>query len=258
MVVTAAGCALLVSACGSGSSKPSSSKPSSSKPSSSKPSSSKPSEASKSASQIVADAAAAVRTVHAYRAQGIMIEAGKAVSLSFTIASPMNFEVTFISGLNDIDVIEAAGTTYLRANAAYFASQNGPAQYANHWLKVPGSQATTLANLANILRPATIARCLGEDTSTLTVAGSASVDGQPAVIVKDAGGIPGSAPGELFVATSGTPYPLREVATGARKPGGKVDVCNDGKGDDGKGDITLSEFNTAPAIPAPAGAETIG
>ena len=56
------------------------------------------------------------------------------------------------------------------------------------------------------------------------------------------------------MAAGGPPYPLRYTATGATRSGGRVDVCNDGKGGDAEGSITLSQFGQTPSLTAPEGA----
>jgi hypothetical protein len=73
------------------------------------------------------------------------------------------------------------------------------------------------------------------------------------VIVRDAGNAPGSTPSTLAVAATGTPYPLRYVATGDARRGGPVDVCNTGKGGGATGTITLSQFGQIAPIQRPTG-----
>ena len=103
-----------------------------------------------------------------------------------------------------------------------------------------------------------LAGCLRVNTGTLTVAGTSTIDGQPVVEVKGAGDSPGSAPDVLYVATTGTPYPLRWTTTGPTKPGGAVDACNKGRPLTATADLHFSDFNSVPPIKAPSGAIDIG
>lgn len=220
---------------------------------------SKRGEAAKSARQIVADAAAAVRAAHGYHIQASMVQSGRRASVVFTVTSPTNFEFSAVSGPARADIIEADGGTYLRANAAFLAMQGGPASFAGHWLKVRAADIASVTNIPAQWLPATEARCLGENLGTLRVAGTATVAGTRVVVVKTAGNAPGSRAGEMDVAASGRPYPLRMIATGPKKPGGKVDVCNDGKGDAGVVKrMTLSGFGSTPPVKPPTGARSIG
>jgi hypothetical protein len=41
------------------------------------------------------------------------------------------------------------------------------------------------------------------------------------------------------------------TTTGPRRPGGRIDVCNDGKVDNTRGTLTISNFGSVPAIQPP-------
>jgi hypothetical protein len=92
----------------------------------------------------------------------------------------------------------------------------------------------------------------------LRLAGHTTIDHTRALVVKDSGDVPGGTPSTIAVADSGPPYPLRYTATGATRPGGRRDVCNDGKGGDSEGTIRFRRFGEVPAIRPPAAARTAG
>jgi hypothetical protein len=75
------------------------------------------------------------------------------------------------------------------------------------------------------------------------------------IIVRDAGNAPGATPSTIAVSANGAPYPLRYVATGRTRRGGRVDVCNNGRGGGATGTITLGRFGNTPSIQPPAGAQ---
>ncbi|MGA2925749.1 MAG: hypothetical protein ABSG43_07100, partial [Solirubrobacteraceae bacterium] len=58
----------------------------------------------------------------------------------------------------------------------------------------------------------------------------------------------------LAVAATGVPYPLRYTTTGNQHPGGRIDVCNDGKASDARGTISFSQFGHVPPIHPPRSA----
>lgn len=150
------------------------------------------------------------------------------------------------------DVIAADGMGYVRANAAYWRVARAPAALAGHWIRVPPTRAQAFSASLGALAPATLARCLAEDHGTLSLAGRTRVGGRAAVVLRDSGNVPGGAPGLLAVAAGGTPYPLRATITGDQRPGGRIDVCNDGRGDQTRGTIVFGAFNDAPRVRAPA------
>lgn len=151
------------------------------------------------------------------------------------------------------EIIALSGGGYVRANQAFWRAQVGAkaASLANRWIELPASASEQLISSFGMFAPSTLSRCLGEDLGTLSRDGTTTVDGIPAVVVRQAGNVPGGGPGTLAVATHGPAYPLRVTSTGPTRPGGKVDACNDGKGGDTEGSLTLSDFGHAPAITAP-------
>ncbi|MEA2198215.1 MAG: hypothetical protein QOJ25_2266, partial [Solirubrobacteraceae bacterium] len=76
-------------------------------------------------------------------------------------------------------------------------------------------------------------------------------DGQRAILIKDAGNLPGSTPSEYAVAATGPPYPLRATSLGRSRGGGRIDACNDGKPSTSLATITFSEFDRVPPIRRP-------
>jgi hypothetical protein len=178
-----------------------------------------------------------------------------------TTTGPRTFNAALDTGAKDTSIVRIGSATYLKGNAAFWDTQAGHSaagkararQLAGRWISVPAASRTSVNGSLGTLGPQEFARCLREDHGTLTIAGHATVDGQAAVIVRDAGNAPGSTPSTLAVAATGTPYPLRYVATGDARRGGKVDVCNTGKGGGAIGTITLNQFGQIAPIQRPTG-----
>ena len=213
-------------------------------------------EASKSPAQIVADSAAALRSAGSYALRGTFTQNGKTSSVTLVATGSNSLRFTLAQGAKDFEIIDLPGAFYARGNAAFWQGQahigSRAALLAGRWIQVPpGLERQAVAALGK-LAPQTISRCLVENHGTLTFAGQATVAGRRAIIIKDAGDVPGSSPGELAVAATGSPYPLRVTGTGPTRPGGPIDVCNDGKNPTTTGGATLSQFGTVPPINRPA------
>ena len=210
-------------------------------------------EASKSAKQILADAAGALKNAHGYVLQGTLTDQGRQIQLKIVAASAKSLELELSGGGANAELIALPNADYVRANAAFWQPRVGQraAAIANRWIQIPPAGAAGMTASLGRFAPATLARCLAEDHGSISVAGKTTVDGRPAVVLKDAGNAPGAAPGTLAVAASGPPYPLRASATAGQRAGGRVDVCNDGKASDTHGTLTLSHFGSAPSIKAP-------
>jgi hypothetical protein len=210
-------------------------------------------EASKSAKQILADAAEALKGARGYVLQGSLLDEGRQVRLKVVAAAGKSLELALSGGGTSAQLIALPNADYVRANAAFWRPRVGQraATLANHWIEIPPAAAQGMTASLGRFAPSTLARCLAEDHGSLSVAGKTTVGGRPAVVLKDAGNVPGSAPGTLAIAASGPPYPLRATSTAGQRAGGHVDVCNDGRASHAHGTLTLSHFGAAPAIRAP-------
>lgn len=209
--------------------------------------------ASKPPAQIVAAAQRALRSAHGFVATGELTHAGHRLQLQIVDRGSSKLQVRFSESGRSAQIIALPGAGYVRANRAFWTAQLGAkaARLANRWIELPARASQQFTSGFGAFGPSRLARCLGENLGTLTRGGTSRVAGTPAVIIRQAGNVPGSAPGTLAVATSGPAYPLRVTSTGPTRPGGRVDVCNTGKGDNTEGSLTLSGFDHAPAITAP-------
>jgi hypothetical protein len=211
--------------------------------------------------QLLSDAQSALRQAHGFAVSGSITENGTLAQVSFSSDAKGSLSVSAAFGGRSFSVISiAGGGTYLKGDQAFWVSASvgsAAASLAGHWITFPAASASKLTSSLGVLEPTNLPRCLGEDLGTLGFAGKTNVNGVSAITIHDDGNVPGSARGDLDVA-SGTPhYPLRLTNTSGEKPGGTVDVCNDGKGSDARGALTFSAFGHVPTIAAPAHAQTI-
>jgi hypothetical protein len=213
-------------------------------------------EASKSASQILSDAGAAVGRAHSVTLGGTFRQENRPWNISAELEQPDKAHLTLSRGSSTAAVTTLGGTAYLKASASFYAGlKDVPsatvALIADRWFKLPSS--TELGFLAHFNLP-TLGRCLAQEPGTLSVSGTTSVDGKPAVVVTDKGDVPGSTPSKFYVATSGEPVLLRAVATGKQQPGGSRSECNEGSPAEPGQELIFSGYNRPANIAAPAGA----
>ncbi len=192
--------------------------------------------ASKSPEQIVAaakTAAAGAATVHIV---GSIVSENKPISLNMELVAGKGAKGRIaLEGLS-IDVIEVEHAFYLNGSAAFYRHVAGPAAAAllhGKWLKAPQSSGEfdSLKQLTNL--SALIDSVLANH-GTLTHAGTVTIEGQQAVGVKDPSG------GTLYVAATGTPYPLELL-----------------KAAGGGGRIVFDRWNQPVTLAAPANAINI-
>lgn len=136
----------------------------------------------------------------------------------------------------DYEVIRIGDTLYLKGNAALFRRLfhgGGPHVPAGTWLE--GSASTgRLARFAGLTDLSSRLALLLKGTDTLTKGATTTIDGQPAIELKEAAKLYA---GTLAVATTGKPYPLQIVKRGRES-----------------GKTTFSGWNQPISLSAPANA----
>jgi hypothetical protein len=206
----------------------------------------------------VADAAAALSAAGGYALQGTLTQGSQAMQLSVAVASSSSADlaVTMNGGSTFEVIVTPAAGTYGRGSLQFWTSHipnpRTAATLAGQWVALPAQQASAMTALLGPLAPKTIGQCLVQGHGTLSLGGTTTVAGVPAIVVRDAGDRPGTQPSTLAVATTGPPYPLQMIGTGTERPGGPNNICNGyGKGGAGDGTITLSRFGQVGPIQPP-------
>jgi hypothetical protein len=192
--------------------------------------------------------------------QGTIVQNGQALRLSVVAPGSRSLQLTFSIAGATLEMIAVPSASYVRGNATFWRAHLGAGAngVADRWIQIAPSSAQALVSSLGHFAPATVARCLTEDHGTLTVAGMTTIDGRPAVIVRDQGNAPGSSPGELAVAATGPPYPLMATSDGGQRAGGPIDVCNDGRASDTRGKLTFGHFGALPPLQVPQHAIRLG
>jgi hypothetical protein len=151
-------------------------------------------EASKSPERILADAASALRSARGYRLQGAVIQGGRRLQVQLLASAPGSVQMTARIGSAIYEVLHVPSGFYLRGNASFYREHFGArgAALANLWIHA--SSSAGLSELGNFA-PATMARCLTEDHGKLSIAGTTSVDGRRAVVLRTRATFPALSPG---------------------------------------------------------------
>ena len=210
--------------------------------------------------QILAASAAAIGQVHGYELDGVTTRNHLADRFQLITSPSSSLELSASVGTSAYQVLRVTGAFYVRANLNFWRQKLGARAgiLADRWIQVPASSMRASLSQVRHFAPATIGRCLLEDHGTLTVVGTSAINGEKAVLVRDAGNRPGTQPGVLAVATTGPPYPLQITATGPQRAGGRVDVCSNGKASDSRGIVSLSRFDQVQPLQAPTDAIRLG
>jgi hypothetical protein len=194
--------------------------------------------ASKSPTEILTAAKAAADSASAVRVTGSTVTGGTPISLDLSLVAGKGGSGKLSQSGLSFELIEIDGTIYINGSPAFYSHFAGPAAAQllhGKWLKASTSNASfaglsSLTDLRKLLDAA-----LSSSHNSLTKVGISTVNGQPAVGVKDSG-----QNGTLYVATTGPAYPLEITKNGS-----------------GGGKITFSEWDKPVTLTAPANAVDI-
>lgn len=227
-------------------------------------------EADKSANQILSDAVSALRSAKTFHLAAKSNSTGAdALGIDIDLVSGGSARGTVTTGGASARIVASGGKFYIQGRDFWnkFGGPEAATVVGDRWAILPSNADTT--GFLIFVNSDTLATCLAVSHGTLSKGGSATVDGQGAVVLVDEGDKPGTTPAKLYVATTGTAYPIRLESTGTTSagatPGG--DKCNTGGGSSGSsssnggGIFTLSQFNATVTItppPNPLDLSTLG
>ncbi len=194
--------------------------------------------ASKSPTEIVAAAKAAVDGASTVHVSGSTVTGGSPITLDLSLVTGKGGRGRLAENGLSFEVIEIDGTIYINGSSAFYTHFAGPAAAQllhGKWLKASTSNTSfaglsSLTDLHKLLNAA-----LTTSNNTLVAAGTSTVGGQPVVGVKDT-----AQNGILYVATTGPAYPLEITKSGT-----------------GGGTITFSEWDRPVTLTAPTNAVDI-
>jgi hypothetical protein len=193
--------------------------------------------ASKSAAAILAQAKAAAAGAASAHVVGAIVDQGKPLALDMQLVSGKGGKGRITLEGRSIQLIQVGRSVYINGSRAFYRHVAGAAAaqlLQGKWLKASAT-ASNFASLASLTNLGKLIDTALASHGTLARAGRKTVNGQQAIGVTDT-----SRGGTLYVATTGAPYPLEVVKSGAS--GGR---------------ITFDRWNQAVALTAPAGAVNI-
>ena len=214
--------------------------------------------ADKSPEQILDEVVAALRGVRSYRVQGRVVDEDGPGTFAGDISASGPSQLRFEQGGQRFQIVLIGADTYMRANSAFWRKQAGGNNQvvrllADKWVK-SRSRAGDLREVFDELSPRTLARCLTKEHGKLSKKGGGKVGGQETIVLHDDGNAPGGAPGDLHVAATGKPFPLRAVQTGPQRSGKTSDPKCQDDNETKESDISLSRFDEPVRISPPKGA----
>jgi hypothetical protein len=174
--------------------------------------------ASKSPDAILSDAKAAINGVKSVHVSGSVVSAGSPITLDLDLLSGQGGKGQMSESGLSFQLIEVGKSVYINASPAFwqhFAGSAAAQLFQGKWLKAPSSTPgfASLASLTNV--SVLLNTLLSGKHGTLARGQSTVVDGQKVVAVNDT-----TQGGTLYVATTGKPYPVEILKTGAQ--GGHV------------------------------------
>ena len=227
-------------------------------------------EASKPASQVLADAQAAMAQVHSYRVSSTNEFKDGTSSFSFSFDASGNLAGNIRTSGTSADVVVVDAQPYIRGNEfwsrIYSGSGIAPAQMQTilgrigvHYVHDP-NDVLSLVSDARQLLPANTPDCMGVH-GKLTSGGTEILNGQRVVVVNDDGTEPGgmparyliadASPHRLLSAESHGPQTLGQQAASGRCPAG-TNVTPDLVDASRRTTFTFSQFDTVDPIRKPA------
>lgn len=218
--VALSGSVLLLSGCGSSSSGPASN-----------------GEASKSGSEVVKDASAALAGSGAAHIAGVVPDSNTKKPINIDLQLQSDGSTGTLTSLGfPVSFISVGGVSYVKAPTGFWLASKVPAAAAaklgNHWVKIP-----VAGDFSNSLTLSKLAASLDKPDPGITInpkVTATTLNGNKAVIVTESDG------SQLYVAGTGTPYPLKIVSSA--------------KSSGGAGNATISGFGKHVTVQAPAGA----
>ncbi len=173
--------------------------------------------ASKTPAEILAAARAAGARAATVHVAGSILSAGAPISLDMELVADKGGAGRLTLGGLDLQLIDVDRAVYINASAAFYRRFVGALAaklLPGKWLKGPAARGPLASFAALTDLSKVIDSALGAH-GALSRAPSRTIDGREAVGVVDR-----TAGGTLYVATTGTPYPLAIVRDGAH--GGTV------------------------------------
>ena len=193
---------------------------------------------SKTPAQAVQAASDALGEVRSFRMDGYLVDRAEGrFEFDVDVVMPGRVRLAFAERGMRAEVIAIRDEGWMKASRGFWRENTNDQVadlLAGKWVRMPPASIRDFQYFLNIADPRLVGRCLvGTRLGTLVRGGSATVGGRDAVVVRDRGDKPGTAPGDIYIAATGRPLPLHMKQTGPERPGGTDDpVCSSSDDDD--------------------------
>jgi hypothetical protein len=188
--------------------------------------------ASKSPDAVVTDAKGAIGGVKSVHVSGALVSGGSPLTLDLNLVSGKGGRGEMSENGLSFQLVDVGQNVYINGSPAFWRHFGGAAAatlFQGKWLKAPATSGnfaslTALTNLHQLLTG------LLSSHGVLAKGATTTVNGQKVVAVKDT-----THGGTLYVATTGKPYPVEILKTGAQG-----------------GHVSFDRFNESVSLAAPA------
>ncbi len=188
--------------------------------------------AAKGAAAIVSAAGAAMDGVKSVHISGSIVSGGSPITLDLDLVAGKGASGTMSEGGLSFQLVAIGKVVYINGSPAFWRHFGGAAAatlFKGKWLKAPASTGD-FASLGSLTNLHQMVGALVVTHGKLAKGAKTTVDGQQVVAVSDV-----SQGGTLYVATTGKPYPVELLKTGAQG-----------------GHVTFDRFNESVSLTAPA------
>jgi len=195
-------------------------------------------EAAKSGKQVFLDATKAANAASSFHMSGQIATGGKNIGVDLSLVKGKGAKGSLTLGGLPVDLIVLDKNAYMKADAAFWKKYGGKSGsavaqlVAGRWFKFPTSNPQ-FGGFAAFANAGSIFNALKTGNTTVTNKGATKYKGQDVVDLYG-----GSSNGDLYVAATGTPYPLALAKTGSSS----------------SGSIVFDQWNKPVTLTAPSGA----
>lgn len=168
--------------------------------------------AAKSASDIVTSATNAIQSAKSVHVSGSLNDSGQSIKLDLNILSGQGATGSMSQSGLGFQLIAVGKYVYINGSPTFWTHFGGSAAatlFQGRWLKAP-SNSRDFASLSSLTNLHALANGLLTGHGSLTKGSTKTVNGRRVIAVTDA-----SKSSQLFVATTGKPYPIQIAKTGS-------------------------------------------
>jgi hypothetical protein len=168
--------------------------------------------ASKSANDILTSATNAIQGAKSVHVSGALNDSGQSIKLDLNILSGKGAKGSMSQNGLSFQLIAAGKYVYINGSPNFWKKFGGAAAatlFQGKWLKAPAN-SSNFASLSSLTNLQSLAKALLTGHGTLSKGSTSTVNGQKVIAVTDS-----SKSSQLYVATTGKPYPIEIAKTGS-------------------------------------------